>query len=154
MQSGASRTWRCKTIRRLSSCKRIRIERTRCSPTSTRKATPWLPDHGLERPRIVGLEIADEALQDGYLGDGVAGVFQLGSDLLFEVGRIADFLDEEFQEALRRQEAVGLQFSQGLIADGHVGAADVADDVIMTPVPDPFEPQPFHVCLPLKSASF
>lgn len=111
-----------------------------CSPTFTKKATPWLPDPGLWRPRSDGLEIADEPLQDDHLGDGVAGVFQLGSDLLFEVGRIADFLDQELQEALSWQETVGLQFSQGLIADGHVSAADVADDVIMPPVPEPFEP--------------
>lgn len=87
-----------------------------------------------------GLEFADGALQDGHLGHGVAGGLELCADLFFEVGGVADFVDEEVEETFGGQQALRLQFVEGLVAHRYIAAADVENDVVVAIPPEPFEP--------------
>lgn len=85
------------------------------------------------------LQFADGALQDGDLCHGIAGGFQLGADLVLEVRGIADAVDEEIEEALGGQQALGPEFFDGVVADRNVGASDVEHHVVVTTLADAFE---------------
>ena len=86
------------------------------------------------------LEFADGTLQYCNLSHGVPGELQFRADLSLEVTGIADFVDEEFQEAFGRQQGVRFEFFDRLIIHRHVGAADVEDDIVMPISPQSLEP--------------
>ena len=65
--------------------------------------------------------------------------FQFRADLIFEVGGVADAVDEEVEEAFGGKQALSLQFFNGLIADRHIGTADVEYHIVMTAFSDPFK---------------
>ena len=85
----------------------------------SRRERSWAPVSATD------LEFADSALQDGDLCHGIAGGFQLGADLVFEIGRVADAVDEEIKKALGGQQALGPEFFDRVVADRNIGAADV-----------------------------
>ena len=87
-----------------------------------------------------GLEFPNRALEDGHLGHGVAGGLEFPADLFFEVVGVADFVDEEVEKTLGGQEALRLQFVDGLVAHRHIARADVENDVVVAIPPEPFEP--------------
>ena len=63
-----------------------------------------------QRERIFSsrLEVADGALEDGNLRDRIARRFQFGANLILEVGRIPDSIDEQIEESLGRQQTLSL----------------------------------------------
>ena len=50
-----------------------------------------------------GLQFPNGALEDGNLSHRVAGDLEFRTDLGLQVGGITYFVDEEFEEAFRRQ---------------------------------------------------
>jgi hypothetical protein len=90
------------------------------------------------------LEVADGALEDGHLRNGVAGFFELVADLFLEVGRVSELLDQHFQEAVGGEKSLGLEFLDGLITYRNVAGPDVQDDVVITSRAQPLEAEPLH----------
>ena len=85
------------------------------------------------------LEFSDGALEDGDLRDGIAGGFQFGADLFFEVGGVSDAVDQKVEKPFDRDEALGLEFFYGLIGDGHVAAPHVEHHIVVAVLPDALE---------------
>ncbi|ULA69101.1 MAG: hypothetical protein LZF62_410056 [Nitrospira sp.] len=86
------------------------------------------------------LQFPDRTLQDGHLGHGVTGCLEFRADLFFEVVGVADFVDEQVEKTFGGQEALGLQFVEGLVAHRDVAGTDVENDVVVAIAPEPFEP--------------
>lgn len=84
-------------------------------------------------------EISDRALEDGDLRGGIAGGVEFRADLVFEVGGIADLIDQHIKEAIGGQQAAALELLDGLIGNRNVGAADVENDIVMSVFADPLK---------------
>ena len=101
------------------------------------------------------LELAEGALDDRNLRDGVAGGFQFVLDLIPQVGRVPDFVEQDVEKAFRGEEALSPQFLDRVVTHRHVGTPDVEDHVIVLIPANAFEPQPFHVVPPaLRNGQF
>jgi len=85
------------------------------------------------------LEFSDGALKDGNLRHRIAGGFQFGADLFFEVGGVSDAVDQKVEKPFDGDEALRLEFFNGFIGDGYVTAAHVEYHVVVAVFPDAFE---------------
>ncbi len=85
------------------------------------------------------LEVADGALEDGNLRNRIAGVLEFRADLLFEVGGIADLIDEDLEETFGGEQTIALQLIHGLITDRDIGAADVKNEIVVSASSDPLK---------------
>src|SRR5262245_35020247 len=85
------------------------------------------------------LQLSDRALENRNLGDRIAGGFQFGPDLVFEIGGITDAVNKQVQEPFGRKQAVGFEFFNGLVADRHVSASQMEHYIVEPALADPFK---------------
>ena len=85
------------------------------------------------------LQFADGALEDGNLRHRIARTFQFRTDLILEIRGVTDAVDEEVEEAFGGKQALSLEFFNGLVADGDIGAAEVEYHIVVTAFADPFK---------------
>ena len=89
-------------------------------------------------------EISDRALEDGDLRGGIAGGVEFRANLVLEVGRIADAVDQEIEKALGRKQALRFELLNGFVAHRDVGAAKMEHDIVVAALTDTLEPKPLH----------
>ena len=89
--------------------------------------------------RTWALKVSDRPLEDGDLRRGIAGGFEFRANLFFQIGGIADLVEQDIKEAFGGQEAVSLKFFDRLITDRYVGAADVENKIVMSVFSNPLE---------------
>jgi len=87
-------------------------------------------------------------LENGDLRDWITGRFQFRPNLVLEVGRVTDTVDEEIEEAFGGEQALGFEFFDGFIADGDIGAAEVEHHIVVAALADPFKTQSLHSITP------
>lgn len=86
------------------------------------------------------LQFADGALEDGDLRDRIAGALQFFADLVLQVGRVADAVDEEIKKSFCRKETLCFELFNGFIAYRDIRAAQVKHYIVVPALPDAFEP--------------
>jgi hypothetical protein len=59
---------------------------------------------------------------------------------MFEVGGVPHAVDQELEKPFDGEEALGLEFFHGLVADGHVAAPHMEHYIVVTVFSDALEP--------------
>ena len=96
-------------------------------------------EHAAQRSFQAGSEVSDGPLEDGDLRRGIAGGFEFRTDLVLQIGGIADLVEQNIKEAFGGQQTVFLKLFDRLITDRNIGAADVENKIVMTVFSNPLE---------------
>src|SRR6476659_28813 len=90
------------------------------------------------------LQFADGALKDRNLRHRIPRTLQLFADLILQVGRVADTIDQKIQEPLGWKQTLCFEIFNGFVADGHIGPAEMEHHIVVASLTDAFEPEPLH----------
>ena len=96
------------------------------------------------RSMIDDLQFPYRALEDRNLRHRVARALEFFADLVFQVGGVADAIDQKIEEPLGREQTLRFELFDGFVAHGHVGAPEMEHDIIVAALTDAFEAKPLH----------
>lgn len=90
------------------------------------------------------LQFSNRALENGDLCHRITGALQFSADLILQIGRIADAIDQKIEEPFSRKQALRFELFDGFIAHRHVRAAKVKHDIVVAALTDALKTEPFH----------